>query len=77
MRYVIDEGIGRRFDAKERLQASGFSFSRLRYRTTPHGRRVEDEAASRRIEIRFRLKNREALDKLQLLFERHLSEDTP
>jgi chemotaxis protein MotB len=75
MRYVIDQGLGQEFDAKERLQASGFSFSRLVYREGPNGGRVEDEAASRRIEIRFRLKNREALDNLQKLFNKYLSED--
>lgn len=77
MRYVIEHGIGSEFQAKERLQASGFSSSRLLYKTNEEGEQVEDKVRSRRIEIRFRLKNREALKSIRNIYQDVLSEDSP
>jgi chemotaxis protein MotB len=73
MRYVLEKGIGSEYDVRQLLQASGFSYSDRIYRRTEAGRRVEDKVASRRIEIRFRLKEEKALRELRRMFRENLN----
>lgn len=71
MEYVIANALGQDYDAKELLAAVGYSSSRLIYfEDRPE---IEDGARSRRIEIRFRLKDEEALEELRRL----VTLDTP
>jgi chemotaxis protein MotB len=75
MRFVLDEGIGTEYDVRNVLQASGFSYSHLIYRENEEGEQVEDEQASRRIEIRFRLKGEKALRQLRRVFRDKLQQE--
>lgn len=69
MRYALETN-GHRFPGlKPLLAASGFSSSRLIYTDAAQTR--EDKRASRRLEIRFRLKDEEALARLKELFDAH------
>lgn len=67
MEYVIANQLGEEYQAKERLAAVGYSSSRLIYKKSDPT--VEDTERSRRIEIRFRLKDEEALEELRRLIE--------
>ena len=65
MEYVIANALGQAYDAKELLAAVGYSSSRLIFLEDQPD--VEDTTRSRRIEIRFRLKDEEALEELRRL----------
>ena len=67
MEYVIANQLGDKYNAKELLAAVGYSSSRLLYKESDPT--VEDTERSRRIEIRFRLKDEEAMEELRRLIE--------
>lgn len=67
MEYVIDSDIGASYEAKELLAANGYSSSRIIYED--EARTQEDKERSRRIEIRFRLKDERSLNQLREMFE--------
>lgn len=67
MEYVIANDLGKEYAAEKLLAAVGYSSSRLIYREdTPE---IEDEERSRRLEIRFRLKDEESMEELRRLIE--------
>ena len=68
MEYVIEEGVGDEYNAKKLLAANGYSSSRLIYMDVE--KKQEDKERSRRIEIRFRLKDERSLNQLKHMFER-------
>lgn len=72
MRFVLERELGSKYGVRDLLQASGFSYSRPIYREESGGERIEDKAASRRIEIRFRLKGEKTLRRLRKMFEGRL-----
>lgn len=67
MEYVIANELGDQYDAKDLLAAVGYSSSRLIYKESDP--KVEDTERSRRIELRFRLKDEEAMEELRRLIE--------
>lgn len=67
MRHALETNGHRYPGLKPLLAASGFSSSRLIYKD--EARTIEDKRASRRLEIRFRLKDEEALERLKELFD--------
>lgn len=67
MEYVIANEVGEEYEAKELLAAVGYSSSRLIYKDEEQT--VEDTERSRRIEIRFRLKDEEAIEHLRELMD--------
>ncbi|MFB6265333.1 MAG: hypothetical protein ABEL76_17165 [Bradymonadaceae bacterium] len=73
MKYILRQRLGSEYKVRNLLQASGFSFSRKIYKTVigedGKPKEVEDFQASRRIEIRFRLKGERALKRLRDMFE--------
>jgi flagellar motor protein MotB len=69
MEYVIANALGEEFNAKDLLVAVGYSSSRTL--DLPDSPGVEDEERSRRLEIRFRLKDEESMSELRRL----ISED--
>lgn len=75
MQFVLRNEIGAEHGVRDLLQASGFSYSNRLYRTTDEGDEVEDKEASRRIEIRFRLKGERALRRLRRLFRNRLARE--
>lgn len=68
MEHVLKSDLGTYQDAHKLLAANGYSSSRLLYQDTPTGKE-EDKAASRRLELRFRLKDEVALNRLKELLE--------
>ena len=68
MEYIIEGDIGSSYDAKELLAAIGYSSSRIIYEDA--AKTLEDKEKSRRIEIRFRLKDEESLNALKKMFDR-------
>lgn len=66
MEFVIANGIGAEYVVKPRLAAIGYSSSRIRQ--DPDG--SEDKEASRRLEIRFRLKDEDSLEQIRTLLEK-------
>ena len=77
MEYIIANAIGEEYNAKELLAALGYSSSRRLF--LPDQPDLEDEVRSRRIEIRFRLKDEEAMAELRRLIteDRSLSPPSP
>lgn len=67
MEHVIKSGAAEQLAANEMLAATGFSSSRLIY--SDSAQTVEDKVRSRRLEVRFRLKDEEALRRLKGLFD--------
>lgn len=65
--FIIREDMGSPFNPRELLVANGYSSSRLIHRPTSG---AEDKTRSRRIEIRFRLKDEETLRVLDELIKR-------
>lgn len=68
MEHVIKANISPELNASSLLAANGYSSSRLLYLQTAEGKE-EDKVGSRRLELRFRLKDEAALNKLKELFE--------
>lgn len=73
MRHVLEKKLGIKDNMRDKLMASGFSSSRLI--KTQAG--VEDQDRSRRIEIRFRLKDEETLRKLEKIFSKIKTDGAP
>lgn len=69
MEFVIANGIGGEFEVKPRLAAIGYSSSRLRLHSDG---KTEDKEASRRLEIRFRLKDEESLEQIRKMLEKEV-----
>lgn len=65
MEFIVEEGVGESYQAKSLLAANGYSHSRPILDES----NIEDKERSRRIEIRFRLKDEESLSKLKLMFQ--------
>jgi chemotaxis protein MotB len=65
MEYIIEQDVGSSYGAKTLLAAIGYSNSRLIYEGDGA---TEDKERSRRLEIRFRLKDEEALSSLRSAF---------
>ncbi len=63
MSFIVKSEVGKNFKAKELLAANGYSSSRPVLKND-----IEDKELSRRLEIRFRLKNEAALSKLSEIF---------
>lgn len=66
LEYIIQSKLGARYNAPNILVANGYSNSRLLFFP---GTQTEDKQRSRRIEIRFRLKDEEALQTLSRQLE--------
>lgn len=67
MSHVITSGLAKKYDARSLLAASGFSSSRLILDKDGN----EDKELSRRLEIKFRLKDEQAMNQMRALFEKH------
>ncbi len=65
MTYVISSGVATDFDAQPLLSAIGFSHSR----PILDADKIENKERSRRLEIKFRLKDEEAMARMRVLFE--------
>jgi chemotaxis protein MotB len=65
--YILESGLCSEYDLEQRLVSSGFSSSRPIYRSEQEA--IEDKEASRRIEIKFRLKDEKALRRLKQMLE--------
>lgn len=74
MEHVIKADISPEYRAGNLLTANGYSSSRLLHTRTPQGEEVEDKVRSRRLELRFRLKDEAALARLKHMFESRQSE---
>ncbi len=65
MKFIFSLGIGNKKDLRKYLTASGRSFSDLIYKKNGE----EDKEASRRIEIKFRIKNERAIKEIEKFLE--------
>ncbi len=67
MSHVITSGLAQKYNARSLLAASGFSSSRVLFDNDGN----EDKELSRRLEIKFRLKDEQAMNQMRALFEKH------